>query len=80
MAAAMINGCSSENLVVTLKHFALNDQESHRNGVYTWADEQTMREIYLKAFEIAIKESDCAGIMSAYNRIGADCAAESRLY
>ncbi len=72
MAAAIINGCSEEGLVVTLKHFALNDQESHRNGVYTWADEQTMREIYLKAFEISIKESDCAGIMSAYNRIGTD--------
>ena len=80
MAAAIINGCSSEGLVVTLKHFALNDQESHRNGVYTWADEQTVREIYLKAFEIAIKESDCAGIMSAYNRMGADwCGAKSAL-
>ncbi|MBR4728595.1 MAG: glycoside hydrolase family 3 protein [Clostridia bacterium] len=72
LAAAMINGCSSEGLVVTIKHFALNDQESHRNGVFTWADEQTMRELYLKAFEIAIKESDCAGVMSAYNRIGPD--------
>ena len=80
MAAAMINGCSSEGLVVTLKHFALNDQESHRNGIFTWADEQTMREIYLKAFEIAVKESDCGGIMSAYNRIGADwCGGKSAL-
>ncbi|MBR3438345.1 MAG: fibronectin type III-like domain-contianing protein, partial [Clostridia bacterium] len=80
MAAALINGCSSEGLVVTLKHFALNDQESHRNGVFTWADEQTMRELYLKAFEIAVKESDCAGIMSAYNRIGADwCGGSSAL-
>ena len=80
MAAELINGCSSKNLVVTLKHFALNDQEKHRNGVYTWADEQTMREIYLKAFEIAIKESECAGVMSAYNRIGADwCGAKSSL-
>ncbi|MCQ2474978.1 MAG: glycoside hydrolase family 3 C-terminal domain-containing protein [Clostridia bacterium] len=80
MSAAMINGCSSEGLVVTLKHFALNDQESNRNGIYTWADEQTMREIYLKAFEIAVKESDCAGIMSAYNRIGADwCGGKSAL-
>ena len=72
LAAAMIRGCSSEGLVVTIKHFALNDQESHRNGVFTWADEQTMRELYLKAFEIAIKESDCAGVMSAYNRVGPD--------
>lgn len=80
MSAAMINGCSSQGLVVTLKHFALNDQESHRNGVYTWADEQTMREIYLKPFEISVKESDCSGIMSAYNRIGADwCGGKSAL-
>lgn len=80
MAAAIINGCSSEDLVVTIKHFALNDQETHRNGVYTWADEQTMREIYLKAFEIAIKESECDGVMSAYNRIGADwCGGKSAL-
>ena len=80
MAAAIINGCSSRGLVVTLKHFALNDQETHRNGVFTWADEQTMRELYLKAFEIAVKESDCAGIMSAYNRIGADwCGAKPAL-
>ena len=76
LAAAMIRGCSSEGLVVTIKHFALNDQESHRNGVFTWADEQTMRELYLKAFEIAIKESDCAGVMSAYNRIGPDWCGE----
>lgn len=80
MSASMINGCSSKNLVVTLKHFALNDQESHRNGIYTWADEQTMREIYLKPFEISVKESDCGGIMSAYNRIGADwCGGKSAL-
>ena len=78
LAAAMINGCSSEGLVVTIKHFALNDQESHRNGVFTWADEQTMRELYLKAFEIAIKESDCAGVMSAYNRIGPDWCGGSK--
>lgn len=80
MAVAIINGCSSQDLVTTIKHFALNDQESHRNGIFTWADEQTMREIYLKAFEIAIKESDCAGVMSGYDRIGTKwCGASSAL-
>lgn len=80
MAAAVINGAQGEGLMVTVKHFALNDQESHRSGVYTWADEQTMREIYLKAFEIAIKETRCCGVMSAYNRIGATwCGASSPL-
>ncbi len=71
MAAAIVRGAESEGLITTIKHFALNDQESHRNGLYTWANEQTMREIYLKAFEIAVKEGGCDGIMSAYSRIGA---------
>ena len=80
MAAAVIRGCSSQNLVVTIKHFVMNDQESHREGVFTWADEQTMREIYLKAFEIPVKESDCRGVMSAFNRIGTKwCGSSSAL-
>lgn len=80
MAAAVIRGCDTQNLVVTIKHFVMNDQESHREGVFTWADEQTMREIYLKAFEIPVKESDCKGVMSAFNRIGLNwCGASSAL-
>lgn len=80
MAAALITGCYSEGLVVTIKHFVMNDQESHREGVFTWADEQTMREIYLKAFEIPIKESPCLGVMSAFNRIGTKwCGGNSAL-
>lgn len=80
MAAALIRGCDSEGLVVTIKHFVLNDQESHREGVFTWADEQTMRELYLKAFEIPLKESNCMGVMSAFNRIGTKwCGSSSAL-
>ncbi len=80
MATAIIQGCNSEGLVVTIKHFVMNDQESHREGVFTWADEQTMREIYLKAFEIPIKEADCRGVMSAFNRIGTKwCGSSSAL-
>ena len=80
MAAAVINGANSEGLVVTIKHFVMNDQESHREGVFTWADEQAMREIYLKAFEIPIKESPCRGVMSAFNRIGTKwCGSSSAL-
>lgn len=74
MAAEIINGAYAQGLVTTIKHFALNDQETHRNGVFTWADEQTLREIYLKAFEIPVKNSECHGVMSAYNRIGTDWA------
>ena len=80
MASSLITGCYSERLVVTIKHFVMNDQESHREGVFTWADEQTMREIYLKAFEIPIKESPCLGVMSAFNRIGTNwCGGSSAL-
>ncbi len=80
MAAEIIKGANSENLVTTIKHYALNDQETHRNGVFTWCDEQAMREIYLKAFEIPVKEAQPKGIMSAYNRIGTKwCGSSSAL-
>ena len=56
MAAAAISGCMDNGLAVYLKHFALNETETGRaNLIYTWADEQTMRELYLRAFEIPIK-------------------------
>lgn len=64
-------GAQSENVVVTIKHFALNDQETNRFGVFTWCDEQAMRELHLKPFEIAVKEGEAYGIMSSLNRIGA---------
>ncbi len=72
MASGIVAGAKSQGLITTIKHFALNEQESHRNGIFTWADEQTMREIYLKAFETPVKYAGCDGIMSAYNRIGTD--------
>ncbi|MBR3083862.1 MAG: glycoside hydrolase family 3 C-terminal domain-containing protein [Oscillospiraceae bacterium] len=56
LAGAAISGCMDNGLAVYLKHFALNETETGRaNLVYTWADEQTMRELYLRAFEIPIK-------------------------
>ncbi len=70
LASAMIEGCHNECLAVTIKHFALNEQDTNRKGVCTWADEQTIRELYLRAFEIPIKETKCTGVMSSYNRIG----------
>ena len=70
MASAVIKGCNKVGLVTTIKHFALNEQETNRNGITTWADEQALREIYLRAFEIAIKETQPKGVMSAYNRVG----------
>ena len=74
MATEIINGAWNQGLITTIKHFALNDQETHRTGVFTWADEQTLREIYFKAFEIPVKNSECHGVMSSYNRVGTDWA------
>ena len=78
MGAAVVAGANRYELVTTVKHFVLNDQESHRSGLFTWADEQTIRELYLKAFEPAIKEAGSVGVMSAYNRIGACWCGASR--
>lgn len=70
MAANLIQGANSKGVYTQLKHFAANDQETNRSGVCTWVDEQTLREIYLKSFEIAITEGGSHGLMSSFNRIG----------
>lgn len=70
MASAIVQGAQSQNLIVTVKHLVLNEQETNRWGILTWADEQSIREIYLKPFEIAIKEGGAKGVMSAYSRLG----------
>ena len=72
ISAAVIRGAQSKGLIVTVKHFVANEQETNRqsNGLYTWLSEQSLREIYLEPFEISVKEGNARGIMSAYNRIG----------
>lgn len=57
MSAAISKGTASKGVYTSLKHFAVNETETHRsiNGLVTWLDEQTLREVYLKGFEIAIK-------------------------
>lgn len=70
LGAAMTRGCNSMGVYCYPKHFALNDQETNRSGVCVWSNEQAMREIYLKAFEIVVKEGNNHGLMSSYNRIG----------
>jgi beta-glucosidase len=57
MATSVSNGAATKGVYTTLKHFALNDQETNRvnNGIATWATEQTIRELYLKPFEMAVK-------------------------
>ena len=70
MLSAEVKGLQSKGVIVFTKHFALNDQETNRYGVATWANEQSIREIYLKSFEIAVVEGHMNGVMSSFNRIG----------
>lgn len=63
-------GMQSKGCYVTMKHFALNDQESYRHGVSVWCNEQALREVYLAAYEYAVTEGHATGMMSAFNRFG----------
>ena len=69
LAANLINGVESKGIGTTLKHFAVNNQEVHRNFISANVDEVTLREYYLKAFEIALCKSDPGAVMCAYNKL-----------
>lgn len=71
MAYEEVVAMQDRGLITTIKHFVLNDQETNRIGVCTFANEQSVREIYLKAFEKAFTEGKANGTMGAFNRIGA---------
>ncbi|MDR2476570.1 MAG: glycoside hydrolase family 3 C-terminal domain-containing protein, partial [Treponema sp.] len=68
-AASLIRGIQSKNVGTSLKHFALNNQEFFRTTVDIIADERTVREIYLAAFETAVKEARPWTVMCSYNKI-----------
>lgn len=73
MAASVTNGATSKGVVCYAKHMFLNDQETNRDtnrGLFTYATEQAIREIYLKPFEAVIKTGRSLGTMAASNRIG----------
>ena len=71
-AAEVIEGARTKGVYCYVKHFAVNDQETDReyNGILVWANEQCMRELYLKPFELAVKEGGAVGMMSSFNRLG----------
>ena len=77
-AAAFIRGIQSNGVGVALKHFAINNQELNRCAADVRIDQRTAREIYLKGFEISIKEASPKTVMSSYNRINGSFACENR--
>lgn len=71
MGAAMVRGAENQGIVTFMKHFVLNDQEINaRSGVNVFANEQAMRELYLRPFEITVKEGGGTGAMSSFIHIG----------
>lgn len=72
MAQSVAAGANDKGLYTFAKHFALNDQETCRdeNGLVTWANEQSMREIYFKPFEMSVKNAGITAMMSSFNRLG----------
>ena len=78
MGAAMVPGCNEKNVYTYIKHFALNDQETNAIGGANWCNEQAMREIYLKPFELSVKEGESKAIMTTWSRIGATWAGASK--
>lgn len=70
MAAAMIQGVQQEDgFYVTVKHFACNNQEDNRNYVSSNLSERALREIYLRGFELTVREGGAKGIMTSYNKV-----------
>ena len=77
LAASLINGIQSKGVGTSLKHFAVNSQERRRLIIDSVVDERALREIYLTAFEIAVKKSQPWTVMSAYNRTNGEYCTEN---
>ena len=78
LAAQAVQGAESHGVYSYIKHYALNDQETNLNTMLcTWANEQSIREIYLKPFELAVKEGGADAVMSSFNYVGTEWAGAS---
>ncbi|WP_019640564.1 beta-glucosidase [Paenibacillus fonticola] len=75
IAAQVVKGASEKGVITYIKHFALNEKErGTRDQLFTWSNEQAIREVYLKPFELAVKEGGSLGVMSSFNYIGLNWA------
>src|SRR4051794_5435672 len=77
VGAAEIEGIQDNNVIATVKHYALNNHEQNRMTVSSDADERTIHEIYLPAFETAVKQAHVGSVMCSYNRINGTYACEN---
>lgn len=78
IGAGYIKGCQSIGVGTSLKHFAMNNQEVERMRGNSIADERTMREIYLTAFEMIVKDADPWTVMCSYNRVNGEYASANK--
>ena len=78
LGAAQVRGAASEGVYLYAKHFVLNDQDENRLHLSVWANEQAMREVYFRPFEITVKEGKTTAIMSSYSYLGTTWAGASR--
>ncbi len=78
LAAAFIEGVQSQNVGTSLKHFAANNQEKLRMTIESVVDERALREIYLSAFETAVKQAQPWTVMCSYNRLRGEYASDNR--
>lgn len=78
MGVGFIDGIQSQGVVATIKHFVANNSEYDRRHLDTIIDERTLREIYLPAFEMAVKNAHVGAVMSSYNLVNGDHLSENR--